>query len=200
MRHAFRGTFLIVLALGASGCATMAAHQAEQAKWQALADQATHALGKSEVSILIVAGTVGNAGSTSCAQGTITVGNEGDVKWLLAHEIGHHVTNHCGMGLANEIAANSGAVKILQIWGETEEQAVRHTGNHLLNLKKRGWTLPGHDYCAEFSALRKEYPQYAPRDPDKANATCPGTGSGTLTRSGGSRCTGGPTEVPEGAR
>src|SRR4029077_4347302 len=115
---------------------------------------------------VLVAGTVGSSGNASCAAGTITVGRDGaDPKWLLAHELGHHVTGHCGQGIQNEIAANGGAIRILQVWGETEQEAVGHTQRHLVRLQQRGRTLVGHDYCAEYAAIVTAYAQYTPEDP-----------------------------------
>jgi len=151
-----------------SGCATMAAHQEESRKYQALADQATHALGSSEVSVNLVAGTVGSSGGASCATSTITLGRDGThVRWLLAHELGHHFSGHCGQGIESEMAANAAAIRVLQVWGFTEQEAYRMTVIHLIELKRyRGdRPLPGHDYCAELRDIERRYPNYTPEDP-----------------------------------
>jgi hypothetical protein len=69
------------------------------------------------------------------------------------------------------------AIQVLEVWGVSEEDAVRMTGNHLLGLqvtrKNNPW--PGHSYCAEFAALRSRYPQYPSKDPGKVNTIRPGT-------------------------
>lgn len=91
-------------------------------------------LGAPQVSINVVAGNAGNSGGANCAQ-AIVLGRDGkETEWLLAHELGHHITGHCGQGLASEEAANAGAIKVLQAWGTSEGYAVRKTEQHLLGL------------------------------------------------------------------
>jgi hypothetical protein len=152
---------LTALALAATGCATIAAYKAEHDMWQAMADQATRALGSSDVPISLVAGNVGSSGSASCAQGTITLGRDAsNVRWLLAHELGHHISGHCGQGLIDEMEANAAAVRVLQVWGDTEQAAVLGTEHHLLMLARyrKGRPLPGHNYCLEVADILKRYP------------------------------------------
>ena len=170
----------IMLTLLHSGCATMAAYQAEQAKWQALADQATTALGAGPVTVVLKGNT--RTGQYIRLSRTVELGTASDEAgktWLLAHELGHHIRGHVNTYLEQEMEANAVAVQILQVWGRSEEEAVRLVGNRLLGIRTSGSTLTGkgHDWCAEFADLRTHYPQYAPRDPAKVNATCPGTGS-----------------------
>jgi hypothetical protein len=157
---------LILLAL--TGCSTMRSYQEEVRSYQALADQATHALGSGEVPINVVAGNVGSSGSASCGQGTITIGRDSaNPRWLLAHELGHHISGHCGQGIINEMEANVAAIRVLQVWGMTEQDAYRATARHLIGLKRyRGnRPLPGHDYCAELRDVERRYPAYTPEDP-----------------------------------
>jgi hypothetical protein len=157
---------LILLAL--TGCSTMRAYQEEVRSYQALADQATHALGSGEVPINVVAGNVGSSGSASCGQGTITIGRDSaNPRWLLAHELGHHISGHCGQGIINEMEANAAAIRVLQVWGMTEQDAYRATARHLIGLKRyRGnRPLPGHDYCAELRDVERRYPACTPEDP-----------------------------------
>jgi hypothetical protein len=72
----------------------------------------------------------------------------------MAHEIGHYVKRHCGgdPALQDEIEANAMAIKVLQVWGESEQEAVRHVENQLRGLIRRGTLTPGHDYAAELTA------------------------------------------------
>lgn len=161
-----------------TGCASMAAYQAEQAKWQGLADQATAALGSSQVTVLLKGNT--RTGQYIRLSRTVELGmasDEAGKTWLLAHELGHHVRGHINTYLEQEMEANAVAVRILQVWGRSEEDAVRLVGNRLLSIRMSGSTLTGkgHDWCAEFADLRVHYPKYPPRDPAKVNATCPGT-------------------------
>ncbi len=179
MRLTWRGTLLVVLPLALTGCATMRAYQVEQAKWQGLADQATTTLGAGPVTVLLKGNTT--TGQYFRLSRTVELGtasSEAGKTWLLAHELGHHVRGHVNAYLEQEMEANAVAVRILQVWGRSEEDAVRLVGNRLLSVQTSGSTLTGkgHDWCAEFADLRSHYPQYAPRDSAKVNATCPGTG------------------------
>jgi hypothetical protein len=176
MRNLVLAVALITLS---AGCATMAAYQAEQAKWQGLADQATAALGASPVTVLLKGNT--RTGQYIRLSRTVELGTASDEAgktWLLAHELGHHIRGHVNTYLEQEMEANVVAVQILQVWGRSEEDAVRLVGNRLLGIQTSGSTLTGkgHDWCAEFADLRSHYPQYTPRDPAKVNGTCPGTG------------------------
>ncbi len=66
------------------------------------------------------------------------------------------------------------AVKILQVWGMSEEEAFRGWANRLLGAQQRAGSHPvkGHAYCQEFADLRARYPQYPPKDPAKVAAIC----------------------------
>ena len=66
------------------------------------------------------------------------------------------------------MAANRWAVKVLQVWGDTESQAIRATVLHLVYLKRlRGdHQFAGHNYCAEAVDILRLYPSY----PDPRNA------------------------------
>ena len=162
-----------------TGCASMAAYQAEQAKWQGLADRATAALGAGPVTVLLKGNT--RTGQYLRLSRTVELGtanSRANMEWLLAHELGHHIRGHINQHLEQEMEANAVAVQILQVWGRSEEDSVRLVGNVLLSVQTKGSTLTGkgHDWCAEFADLRAHYPQYAPRDPLKVNVTCPGAG------------------------
>jgi hypothetical protein len=176
MRTAILSVALVTLV---AGCASMAAYQAEQAKWQGLADQATAALGASQVTVVLKGNTrTGQYIRLSRSVELGTASDEAGKTWLLAHELGHHVRGHINTYLEQEMEANAVAVQILQVSGRSEEDAVRLVGNRLLSIRTSGSTLTGkgHDWCAEFASLRSHYPQYPPRDPAKVNTTCPGTG------------------------
>ncbi len=180
MRRIFLG--LTVLAMLATGCTTMATYQAEQAKWQALADQATAHFGAGTVTVL-VSQKAGYGGEYQRFTRTITLVPypEARMRLTLAHELGHHILNHADMRLDQEKAANLFAIRVLvEAWGMDEEAAMRAMGNKLLGSAQGAFLVPGHDYCAEFADLRAHYPQYAPRDPAKVNAICPGAGWTTM--------------------
>src|SRR5258705_6967317 len=102
---------VVVVALAGSGCATIAASRAEQAKWQALADVATTQLHIAPVYVVPIAGIHGryHCGSRRLELGTDQP--ERSARWLLAHELGHHLIGVCGDSLANETAANAAAVR-----------------------------------------------------------------------------------------
>jgi hypothetical protein len=77
--------------------------------------------------------------------------------------MGHYLKRHCGddPSLHDEVEANAMAIKVLQVWGESEQEAVRHTENQLRFLIMRGTSPgPGHDYAAELAAIQQLYPQY----------------------------------------
>src|SRR5260370_23815072 len=140
-----------------------------------MADQATTALRPMlHVQVDMVAGTVGESGN--CYQTTIKVGRDGtNVRWLLAHELDHQISGSCGSGLFSEKWANATAIKVLQVWGDTEKSAVFETEQHLLMLERtrKGNPLHGHDYCAEYWDIRERYPQFPPSHLTWDAATCP---------------------------
>ena len=143
-----------------SGCATIAAHRAEQAKWQGLADQATAALGTASVYVVPVSGI---RGRYHCASRRLELGTdqqERSARWLLAHELGHHLDGRCGDVLAQEIAANVAAVRVMQTWGMTEYQAAKQVAAYLWASAKDGRMrgMPGHDAYAELVAVLRAYP------------------------------------------
>jgi hypothetical protein len=161
---------LVLTCLVLAGCASMSAYQAAADKWQALADQATAQLKIPPVTVVRVDGS---ASTYYCREQRITLGitPTGNLRWVLAHELGHHLLAHCGQSQQHEREANAVAVRVLQIWGMTEEQAVTETVRHLVKLKKsRGNTqLAGHNYCAEAVDVLSRYP--AVSDPRSAGDT-----------------------------
>jgi len=112
---------LCSIALLATGCATVAASRAEQAKWQGLADQAVTQFHIAPVSVVTTAGIHGRY---YCDSRRLELGTEHKLervtRWVLAHELGHALLNVCGDSLANEQNANAAAVRVLQAWGMTE--------------------------------------------------------------------------------
>ena len=156
-----------------SGCATITAHRAEQAKWQALADQATAALGATSVYIVPIAGI---RGRYHCASGRLELGTDHQLervtRWVLAHELGHALIGVCGDSLANEQNANAAAVRVLQAWGMTETDAAKEVGVMLWTVAKSGEMrgMVGHDACAELIDLLRRFPAV----PHSAGgSTCP---------------------------
>ena len=177
MRPTLRGTFLVVLALGASGCATIQAAQEQTRFYQGLSDQATARFHAGSVTVL-VRQVAGYGGQYWRQERTIWLvpNDEQSMKLVLAHELGHHILGHTNQYLEQEQEANAKAIEILQVWGMTEEQAFRGWANRLLSAQQRAGLNPvkGHAYCAEFASLRARYPQYLPKDPAKVIAICPG--------------------------
>lgn len=103
--------------------------------------------------------------------GTLS-GPEG-MTWLLAHEISHHILGHVNAALKEEMEANAMAVRVLQIWGRSEAEAVRLVESRLLLIRRTGSTLTGqrHDWCAEYHDIVRRYPDYT--QPEGA-AVCAG--------------------------
>ena len=71
-----------------------------------------------------MSGSTGSSGSAICAQGAIRLGRANpNTEWLLAHELGHHISGHCGEGIQNEMEANAAAIRVLEAWGTSEGYA-----------------------------------------------------------------------------
>jgi hypothetical protein len=152
-----------MLTLVLTGCASL--RTSEQARWQALADQATAHLDVPPTRVTLVSGSLGQY---NCETRALTLGADGNTRWLLAHELGHHLSRSCGGTLDSEMTANAWAVRVLQTWGDTEAVAVRTTVLHLVYLKRlRGDRQAlGHDYCAEAVDVLRRYPERGdPRNP-----------------------------------
>src|SRR5437867_12148064 len=71
-----------------------------------------------------------------CREQRIELTTRGNVRWTLAHELGHHVRRDCAESMANEVEANALAVRVLQVWGVSEADATRETPGQLLALSK----------------------------------------------------------------
>jgi len=130
---------------------------------QALANQATKAMGVGPVYIDVRPGRRG--GMYACREMRIEMTTEGDVRWLLAHELSHHIMRHCGNSYANELEANAMAVRVFEVWGLTPEQAQRRVVLAVYALRYRP-VLTVHDFCAELRDLMARYPNVP--DPRKA--------------------------------
>jgi hypothetical protein len=152
-----------------SGCATIAAHNAETNKWQALVDQVTERYHARHVYIRVQAGT---AGVYHCENSTLELGTNGtNPRGLLAHELGHAVLGHCGANYQQELDANAFAVEALKIWGDSQATAVRDTVLHLLKVARSSYRSPVHNFCAEAADVLRRYPtEPDPRDP--GDMTC----------------------------
>lgn len=149
------------------------AYGADGPDYQEMANEAVRALNGSRVWVTTTPDTIGDY---YCERRLISLGTKGNVKWLLAHEIGHHLLGHCGEHFQAEVEANAMAIRVLQVWGMTEEAAYRMTANHLLGLQnfRKNNPRPGHDYCGELQVLMTQFAgQYPPRDPAKVRETCP---------------------------
>jgi hypothetical protein len=143
-----------------AGCAGMRAYQAETAKWQGMADQATTAL---HVAPVYVAPMAGIQGRYHCESRRLDLGTDQpdrSIRWLLAHEIGHHLDGRCSDAVAHEIAADVAAVRVLQAWGLTEYEAAKEVATMLWSAAKDGRMrgMRGHDACTELVAVLRAYP------------------------------------------
>jgi len=153
-----------------SGCAAMQAYRGERARWQALADQVTAHFGVEPVQVTLVNGS---RGVYNCATQALDLATDGNTRWLLAHELGHHLSRFCGGTVESEMVANTWAVEVLRVWGDTEAEAVRATVSHLVYLKylRGDRQFAGHNYCAEAADVLRQYPGHPdPRAP--GDATC----------------------------
>jgi hypothetical protein len=163
--------FFAGIAFVFGGCATTAPPPpTSTTDWQGMANQATYALKGWPVTVQTKPGTMGDY---YCKGGRIELGTEGNTRWLLAHEIGHHLMGHCDERFQAEIEANAMAVKVMQVWGDSEEKAVLTTERHLLRLcvVRKNNPRPGHSYYGEFQDMVKRFPQYAA--PDTAACLAP---------------------------
>ncbi len=145
------------MALLLTGCATLAAYQAETARWQAKADAATASMGASQVTVVLGPGTTGGYHR---AERQIVIGVEtGNKDWLLAHELSHHILGHTGITLEQEMAANANAVTVLMVSGRTEPEAVYYVERVLLPIQRHGSTVTrdAHNWCAEYRDVVRRY-------------------------------------------
>jgi len=155
----FLATVFAVWAL--AGCAMIRAQQAEQARWQAMADTAVRYFQAASVYVTPISGICGRYFCTARTIELGTIQPDGDVRWLLAHEIAHHLNGDCTEGIpADEIRADLTAIKVLQVWGLTESQAANEVAAMLRRTAKNGTMtgLRGHDACAELAAVLRAYP------------------------------------------
>lgn len=171
-------TVLCSITLLATGCATIAASRAEQAKYQTLADQAATQLHIAPVSVVTTAGIHGRY---HCDSRRLELGTahqlERVTRWVLAHELGHALLNVCGDSLTNEQNANAAAVRVLQTWGMMEYDAAKEAGVMLWTIAKSGEArgMVGHDMCAELIDLLRRFPAV----PHSAGgSTCPALKAG----------------------
>jgi len=142
---------------------------ASAVQWQALANQATKAMG---VGPVYVDERPDTKSLYYCREMRIHLGvKRSDVRLSLAHELAHHVLRHCSESAAMEMEANALAVKILEVWGETPDNAAR-----LMVLKlyrnRNGAFVSAHTSCTELRDLLARYPNVPdPRKPGECGAT-----------------------------
>ncbi|MDO8475014.1 MAG: hypothetical protein Q7W02_02260 [Candidatus Rokubacteria bacterium] len=135
-------------ALILAGCASVGGPPAS--RWQALADQAATALHVGPV--YVDERPYSTKGAYRCREMRLELGTKrGDPRYLLAHELAHHVRRDCGESLATEMEANALAVTILQVWGATPDQAARTVAAALYWNRRTINSV--HDYCAELRDL-----------------------------------------------
>lgn len=136
-----------------SGCAGI--FSGPSTEWQRLANQATTAFQASPVYVddqpLLTS-------MYYCQPPRIVLGaNRNDVRLSLAHELGHHIRRHCTARVDNEMEANALAVQVLEVWGDTRDNAVRAMVRKVYLARN----LPSptiHDGCGELLDLLRRYP------------------------------------------
>ncbi len=148
---------LFIVAVLLTGCAAIRAQQAEQARWQAMADQVT---ARYHVPSIYVRPVAGLNGQYRCRENAINLGTDA-TPFLLAHELGHYVLGPgCAETLADEMAANAFAIEAMQVWGTSRPDAVRTVVDALVGAQRRHVSLPAHDFCAEAADVLRRYPTY----------------------------------------
>jgi len=156
MMRLLMASVLAVIVLLASGCATIAAHNAETSRWQALADQVIERYHARHVYIRVQDGT---SGMYHCENSTLELGTSGtNPRGLLAHELGHAVLGHCGANYQQELDANAFAVEALKVWGDSQTAAVRDVVLRLLKVSRSSYRSPVHNFCAEAADVLRRYP------------------------------------------
>jgi hypothetical protein len=87
-----------------------------------------------------------------CSARRINLGtdlSEANVRWLLAHELGHHLNGDCREGVAaQEMAANERAIQVLQTWGLSDYAAARTVARMLWMMAKER-TQQGYGHLPE---------------------------------------------------
>ena len=130
-------------------------------QWQRMADQVTKRFGAMPV-------TVEERPNLQswyvCREFRILLGaKRPDVRLSLAHELGHHIRRDCGQSVMQELEANALAVQVLQVWGETPEEAVRLMVQKLYQARS---VATVHVFCTELMDMLHRYPTAAdPRKP-----------------------------------
>ena len=87
----------------------MTAGRPAKDRWQALADQATKQLRVAPVTVVLVDGS---AAEYVCLEQRIKLATQGNTRWALGHELGHHILAHCGQSQQQEREANAIAVQV----------------------------------------------------------------------------------------
>jgi hypothetical protein len=87
--------------------------EADSPDYQEMAHETTRALNGRRVWVEVNPKV--STGQYDCNRPLISLGTGGNAKWLLAHELGHHLLEHCGEAFEQEIQANAMAVRILQV-------------------------------------------------------------------------------------
>ena len=167
------------MALLASGCANFEQyavdHDPVRVYWQQRADQVTEHFGVLPVRVTVVDATLDGAYTPSTA--TIELGRDNTdlgMRWLLAHELGHHLDRSEGASqLEREMAANRTAVQILQVWGATTDDAVTLVEAMLFASQVRRAAVSGHDWCAELTDIHARFSDRH-YDPAVVASECPG--------------------------
>ena len=111
-------------ALALTGCATIRAQQAEQARWQVMADQVNAHYGTSSVRIEL---------RGSGLDGSVYYRNDRHIEFgswrgwearaIFAHELSHHLLGHRGPDEQAELAANAKAGEVMGVWGMSQREA-----------------------------------------------------------------------------
>lgn len=172
MRTAVRVLAAVCAVWCLAGCATFAADPATTLI-ESRVDMATHAY---HVAPLLVRVVPGRNGLYTPSPPVIDVGRDAS-PFLLAHEVSHHLLGQArngGTTLADEVAANAEAVKVLALWGLYDEPgAASFVAAKLLHNAVTHFALAPHVWCVEYRDILHRYP--AVTETSEGARTCPVT-------------------------
>src|SRR5439155_2049065 len=129
----------------------MTARRAAKDRWQALADQATKQLRVAPVTVVLVDGS---AAEYVCLEQQIKLATQGNTRWALGHELGHHILAHCGQSQQQEREANAIAVQVRGASSPRPYFGLPGQGNTQTRSRKSRLPL-----CARGSDLYSRSPQ-----------------------------------------
>lgn len=154
-----------------SGCAHMAALEAQTAPWQARVDVTVRHYQARPLPVRLTGGRVNWYMGYEIQLSEATL--RSPYAWVaLAHELGHHVLQHRPgqWHPSYEMDANAEGVRILTLWGLSEQDAYTLTMRNLYALAQHVPQLHGHaPWCVEVQDMRRRYPRLT--DPQPASCS-----------------------------